>query len=174
MACINEIKRYLKCALDKKRYTHSVNAALLAVKLARRHKLKDVEKIELAALLHDVEKDRGSGLTHSALSAASARKKFGITDRRILDAIKYHTTGSKKMDDFAKVVYLADIAEPSRDFREAAVIRRIAFSDLDEAMIAALSAKMKYVLSDRKPLAAGGVALYNKLIKVRPQSKKHF
>jgi HD superfamily phosphohydrolase YqeK len=174
MACINEIKQYLKSKLDRKRYVHSVNASILAAKLARRHHLKDAEKIELAALLHDLEKDCGTGLTHSGLSAAAARKTFGVTDKKILDAIKYHTVGSRNMDDFAKVVYLSDIAEPSRKFREAAVIRRMAFENIDEAMIYALAVKMKYVLSGRKPLAAGGVALYNKLIAGRLLCKKSF
>ncbi|MBN1383257.1 MAG: bis(5'-nucleosyl)-tetraphosphatase (symmetrical) YqeK [Elusimicrobia bacterium] len=161
------IKKYLRKHISKKRYIHTLNLTKLALKLAKHHRIKKLSEIETAALLHDCGKGLGDCDKHSFLATKIAKKKFSVKDKDILNAIKYHTYGSRKMNKFSKVIYVADISEPSRKFKEAKRIRKYAFENLDKAMLLALSTKMKYVLDEKKPLSLEGVILYNKLINRR-------
>ena len=158
------IKDYPKKHITKKRYTHTLNLTKLALKLAKHYRMKNLSKIETADLLHDCGKNSKGKDRHSFLASEIARKKFGIKDRDILNAVKYHTYGSRRMSKFSKIIYIADISEPSRKFKEAEHIKKTAFKNLDRAMMLALSTKMKYVLNEKKPLSLEGVILYNKLI----------
>ncbi|OQA91460.1 MAG: putative nicotinate-nucleotide adenylyltransferase [Elusimicrobia bacterium ADurb.Bin231] len=164
MVCINEIKKFLKKNLSMSRYNHTVKVTALAEKLARKHGIKKLTEIKIAALLHDCRKTRPGAGEHSFLSARAARKKFGIKDKDILNAIKYHTFGNRRMNDFAKILYLADISEPGRNFPEAVRIRRMAFKNIDSAMILALTAKIRYVMSSGFPVSIESVMLYNNLV----------
>lgn len=167
----SRIKNYLKKHITKKRYIHTLNITKLALKLAKRHGVKKLSAIEIAALLHDCVKDTKKKTSHSFLAAKIAREKFSVKDRDILNAIRQHTYGSRIMSKFSKIIYIADISEPSRKFKEAKHIRRCAFKNLDRAMALALSTKMKYVLNEKKPLSLEGVILYNNLLK-RTESNK--
>ncbi|HAM38773.1 MAG: hypothetical protein A2474_03635 [Elusimicrobia bacterium RIFOXYC2_FULL_34_12] len=165
MVSINDIKNYLKVKLSKKRYIHTLNILELSVRLAAHNGIKEIEKIKIAALLHDCKKDIGNGNNHSFLAYNLAKKKFKIKDIKILNAIKNHTYGHRNMDDFSKIIYIADMSEPSRKFKEAKQIRRLAFKDLDKAMFLAVATKIKYVLKEMKPISMECIILYNKLLK---------
>lgn len=167
MVSISEIKEFLKKNLSHDRYVHTLNLRKLALKLAKHHGLglKDICRVEIAALLHDCRKKPGHGNNHSFLAAEFTKKNFGITDRKILSAIEHHTYGHRNMSKLSKIIYLADISEPSRKFKEAKYIRKLAFADIDKAMVSALSAKMRYVLHEKKRLLPESVILYNKILK---------
>ena len=53
---INELRDILKIRLSKKRYTHSLNVADAALKLAEKYGA-DIEKAYLAGLVHDICKE---------------------------------------------------------------------------------------------------------------------
>jgi nicotinate-nucleotide adenylyltransferase len=53
-------------------------------------------------------------LLHGRAGAAMLRKHYGIRDQAILEAVMYHTTGSRGMGPLAKVLYVADKIEVSR------------------------------------------------------------
>lgn len=165
MVSISDVKKYLKNTLTRHRYRHTLNIRNLAVKLAKHYKLKDIIKIEIAALLHDCQKRANDENNHSFLAEKLARTKFKIKDKKILYAIKHHTFGHRHMDNFSKIIYIADMSEPSRKFPEAKEIRKLAFKDLDGAMLLSLSTKIKYVLDERKPVSAESIILYNRLLK---------
>lgn len=159
------VKKYLKSNISAGRYAHTLNVERLAVKIAKKYGIKDIEKIRAAALLHDCEKNPETGLSHSAASSETAKKVFGVKDKKILNAVRNHTFGSRDMDEFSKIIYIADISEPGRKFPAAKKIRRLAFKNLDEAMLFALSEKIKYVVSKKEPLSVESVKLYNELAK---------
>jgi len=163
----DKIKEYLKRHISRERYRHTLNVAKLAVKIARKHGIKDLKKIEIAAFLHDCNKNSKTGLNHSAVSSETAKKVFKIKDKRILDAIQYHTFGSRNMGDFSKIIYIADISEPCRKFQMAKKIRQLALKNIDAAMVLSLAEKIKYVVSKREQLSVESVKLYNKLTKPR-------
>ncbi len=55
-------------------------------------------------------------LRHGPASAARA-KADGETDRGVLDAVRYHTTGLAEWDMVGRVLYCADFLEPGRKYR---------------------------------------------------------
>ena len=168
MVSIDSIKKFLRKNLTRQRYIHTLNVSKLAVDIAQHHKLVTDEtskaKIEIASLLHDCQKNADNKNNHSHLSAKVAASKFEIKDRQVINAIKHHTFGNRYMDTFSKIIYIADISEPSRKFAGAQKIRELAFRSLDDAMVMALSTKIKYVIDKHKPLSLESIILYNKLV----------
>jgi len=153
------LEEKLRGMISKKRYIHSVGVSETAVKLALRYGA-DVEKARLAGFLHDCAKgysldaaldkcekaglsvsdiDKTStALLHAPLGAWVAENEFGIKDGEILHAISVHTVGGENMTLLDKIIYLADLIEPSREFEGVEKHRRLAFEDIDRAMLYAL------------------------------------
>jgi predicted HD superfamily hydrolase involved in NAD metabolism len=55
-------------------------------------------------------------LWHSIVAPIEAKDKLGIDDDEILDAIRWHTTGKEDMSTLTKIIYIADMIEPGRNF----------------------------------------------------------
>ncbi|KNZ40970.1 bis(5'-nucleosyl)-tetraphosphatase (symmetrical) YqeK [Acetobacterium bakii] len=165
-----KIDQLLKKALPKKRYQHTMNVVEVAKSLAVRYNC-NVKKASLAALLHDCAKNfsdeelikyaEANGvrvdsvsrhdpqLLHGPVGAIVAENTYGVQDKTILNAIRYHTTGRKNMSKLEKIIYLADFIEPGRTFPGMDKLKSLAFEDLDQAVIMALSDTIRYVaLSD--------------------------
>ncbi len=53
------------------------------------------------------------------------RRDFGITDRELLDAVSYHTTGRAGMTLLEKIIFIADAVEPGRDYPGVEEIREL-------------------------------------------------
>jgi len=146
---IVHIENDIRAILDLNRFLHSRNVALLAWDLCRRFGV-DPQKGYLAGIAHDMCKDfeadklirlaradGGSinkleqnkpGLLHARAAAVMLRRKYGITDKDILEAIRYHTTGTWDMGPLAKIVYVADKLEVSR-IEAAPALKAICKSD---------------------------------------------
>lgn len=109
------------------------------------------DKAFVACLLHDVAKyvppsdyakygftpsrDMPPSVVHSFLGAEVAKQDFGITDKEILDAIAYHTTGRPAMTTLDKIVYVADKTEESRPYP----LEHLLEGSLDDKFIACLT-----------------------------------
>lgn len=138
--------------LGRKRLLHSLNVALLSMKLAFIHGA-DPNKALIAGELHDVAKElnkeelisyaksvsgdeflSSSKLLHAPAGAFVAKKDFGIDDEEILDAIIYHTTGKSGMSKLGKIIYLSDKIEPSRNYDDLTDIREASLVSLDKAV----------------------------------------
>lgn len=136
------------------RFEHTLRVADLATKLAIHYGV-DVDKAWLAAILHDLEKNisleendmlvkkygldekylGNKNLSHSKLAAVVSRDKLGIDDRDILNAIAFHTTGRADMSMLEKIIFVADTCEEGRTYKEASMLRRQAFEDIDGVCI---------------------------------------
>ncbi len=122
-------------ALEKEeRQAHSLRVAHLAAKRASSLKLSEKQAVT-AALFHDCAKNlpvnspylQGFSLptewgevppavTHQFAGAFVAEKRFGITDKEVLDAIRYHTSGRENMGELEKLIFLADMLEEERRY----------------------------------------------------------
>lgn len=123
--------------LPIKRRTHTAGVILTALKYNEQLKL-NAEKVEISCLLHDVAKYLTASdypnfhipdnvppqVVHQFLGAYIAREELGIEDEEILNAIKYHTTGRENMTEYEKLVFTADLLEPSRNFEGVEKLRR--------------------------------------------------
>lgn len=141
-----------------KRIPHIRGTEETAVRLAERWGA-DVERARRAAILHDCTKyldmeeqkalcaqygveldeleQKAVKLLHSKTGACIARQVFGAGDD-IYWAIFWHTTGKADMSTLEKVIYLADYMEPTRDFPGVEVLRGLAETDLDAAVLLGL------------------------------------
>lgn len=176
---------YVKNKIGIKRFEHSMNTAKEAVSLAKRYNA-DENKAYTAGLLHDVAKGMpreeleaaaaennieldvyeksNPELIHGKIGAAMVKKDLGINDEEILSAIKWHTTGNKNMTLLEKIIYLADIIEPGRNFKETDELRKIAYKDINDAMIFGLGHVMNFVKSKGLSLHPNSIEAYESLI----------
>lgn len=166
-----ERRRKLKKALDKERYEHTLGVMYTASCLAMAHGC-NMEDAKLAGLLHDCAKCipndekivlcekndilitsieyENPSLLHAKLGALLAEKEYGVTNPKLLHAIRVHTTGEPDMSMLDKIVYIADYIEPSRDKApNLSYVRELAFRDLNVCMAEILHDTLKY-LSGRK------------------------
>ncbi len=155
--------RYPEFGMKQSRIEHTYRAVIAGIRLAKLHGA-DTDKAITALILHDIGKYADEAVLaahglavppgaetmppavrHAPVGALIAEKCFGITDGDILAAIRYHTTGRPGMSVLERVVYLADMIEPGRDFPGADALRKLAAEDLDAAMYEALKSSLAYV-----------------------------
>ena len=157
----------LKDMLDEKRFIHSINVAYEAYKLAKRYNL-DEEKAYYAGLLHDCAKkiDIDTQLKlieefseyelmenelsypkviHALTGAIIAKKEFGVCDKEILDAIRYHTLGNIKMSPLDKIVYMADLISEDRLYKGVEILKEMAYNSIDKAILKSINNTISYI-----------------------------
>ena len=155
---IVRIENDMRTGLEWDRFLHSRNVALLAWDLCHRFGC-DPQKGYLAGIAHDMCKDfeadklirlartdggniskleqHKPGLLHARAAAVLVKKRYGITDKDILEAIRYHTTGTRDMGPLAKIVYVADKLEVSRA-EASPVLQKMCFTGSLESLFAAV------------------------------------
>lgn len=171
--------------LTSARWQHTERVAATAVRLAERWGV-DLEKAYLAGLLHDVAKDLSkksllnattefgivlsalervtTALIHAPVGAELARTQFHIDDPDILAAIRYHTTGRAGMSPLEKVLFVADYIEPGRSFPGVEVVRTLAVTDLDGAVLRALAQSISHLVEKDRPIAIEAVEARNHML----------
>ena len=185
---IEKIKEQLKNNMTmsgnvNKRYYHSVEVAKMAVELVQKHKLSlDIEKVYISGILHDAtklfskEKQKqmlyelgyqdsdeimlSTNVWHGETAPAFVQKEYNINDEEILNAIKYHVMGRPNMTDLEKVVFIADYVERSRVGKVFDDARKIAFEDLDKALIFILESQIDYITSMHETLISQTLKTY--------------
>ena len=86
---------------------------------------------------------------HSFIGAEVAKKVYNISDKDILDAIRYHTTGKESMTILEKIIFIADAIEPRRDFEGINNIRDASRKDLDKTMLMLLDSSIIFLISKK-------------------------
>lgn len=125
----------IKSYMNPKRFAHSVSVAHLAFDIAISNNLANPYKYFLACLLHDIGKEMKivkqkeiveklfpeyvnleSVIYHQFVGEYLIQRDFGIDDKEILEAVRYHTTGKDDMPPLMAILYCADKIEPLRGF----------------------------------------------------------
>lgn len=102
-------------------------------------------------------------LLHAKTGAAIARHVYGEPEE-VCDAIYWHTTGTGDMTTLAKVLYLADYIEPSRsDFQGLAELRKLAYEDLDAALLLGCELTIEDMEARGMPVHANTLKVRNHL-----------
>ena len=113
---LEELKSVLKSRMNEHRYAHSLNVAERAVFLAKKYGA-DPEKAEFAGLIHDICKGipneeqlaiiknagivldedtlKSPALWHSIAGAIYSEHEIGVSDKDVLNAVRYHTSGRR-------------------------------------------------------------------------------
>ena len=159
----NRLKEYL----TRDRFIHTQGVMYTATALAMCHG-EDLVRAQVAGLLHDCAKciptgkklkickkndipltrweEENEALLHAKVGVYIAKKKYGIDDPAILNAIRYHTTGKADMTVLEKIVYIADYIEPGRyKAKNLPEVRHLAFQNLYETMYQILHDTILYL-----------------------------
>lgn len=191
---LEEIRKYAKEHMSKKRFEHCLGVEKTAVELAKLYNA-DEEKARIASLLHDITKELSGEIQlqlceefgiildsvekhepkiiHPITGAFFVKTRLNINDEDILNAIRNHTTARKGMSNLEKIIYLADFIEPNREFEGLKELREIAYIDLDIAMVkASIIAVTEVTLKERLVHTRSLEALNEHLLIVRKKNNK--
>ena len=192
-----KIQKKLAKYLDENRYEHTLGVMFTCASLAMVHGY-DLKNAQVAGLLHDSAKcipnkkklkicaehhipvsdfeKEHPFLLHAKLGAYIAKAKYNVTDKEILSAITYHTTGKPDMTMLEKIIYIADYIEPNREKApNLAQIRQTAFQDIDECMYEILRDTLEYLGKNPKtldPETKDAFEFYRQLHETKQHKKK--
>ncbi len=162
---IKELHTYVKKTLPPKKYNHTLGVIKSAIILAKKHSV-DVEKAEIASLLHDISKHMSLGemkkyikdkeliasygysknILHGFAGSSYANAELHITDPDILNAIKFHSIGRKGMSPLEKIIYIADAIEENRNYPYIKEIREKVKISIDEGILLETKYKLNHLL----------------------------
>lgn len=190
----DENKAFLKARLSKKRYTHSLNVAHEAQRLAELYG-EDPEKAYFAGLMHDVCKElpaeeqeelvRASSFAvskeelvtkpvwHGIAGAYFLQVRMGVTDPDVLNAVRYHTVGRAGMTRLEEIVYLADLISEDRTYDGVEQMRQLCLTSINAAMLEGIRFSMETTLKKGGYLPPVTVEAYNQYIFCEKQEKHH-
>lgn len=164
----NEIILKIKNRFSKSRWEHILGVRETALDLAAINGA-DQEKTALAALLHDygktltgkelIAKAKELGLMlceddylcpdllHGPVGALLVKEDLNISDEEILQSIASHTLGSEAMSMLDKIIFLADMIEPTRDYPGVEELRRQVYYDLDKGLLNGFNQTINHVIA---------------------------
>ncbi len=182
---IEDYKKIIRPLMGDKRYTHSVNVSIEAVRLAKKYG-GDEEKAALAGILHDITKefdfekqlqiiDSGdiiltdvekytNKLWHAISGSVYIQKELGIDDADVINAIRYHTTGRANMSLLEKIIFLADFTSAERDYPDVDIIRQKTEESLEEGMLYGIQFTLSRLLQHQGVLSEDAIDAYNEII----------
>lgn len=185
MSLMDEAYEYMKGCLKEKRFIHTLGVVSVAKKLAALNGVSQ-EKAELAALCHDIAKHKPieemkeiiklnnieltydekvtSQLWHSIIGPIVAKEVLGIEDEEVLEAMRWHTTGKEDMTKLEKIIYIADMIEPSRVFNGVDKLREETLRNLDDGVLLGLTHTIEFLLSKNSPIDINTIKARNYLI----------
>lgn len=142
---LRELEEYARRREKPSRFEHTRGVVQEITRLSKIYGV-DSYKAQIVAWFHDTYKQVGP-LEHGPLAAEKLREEFGITDPEILEAIAYHTTGKPGMCELTKVMKLADMTEPTRDYPGVERIRASISDDLDGSLLMLMKETRRFVMS---------------------------
>jgi nicotinate-nucleotide adenylyltransferase len=168
-----DLKRESLLLHKENRVKHVIGCSETSRELALIHGADPVAA-ERAGILHDVTKaldgedqlrlcdkygivisdfDRAhTKLLHSVTGAEVAERVFGENDA-VVQAIRWHTSGKADMTTLEKIIYIADYVERNRSFPGVEEMRRLAYTDLDAAVLMGLESAVAHVKRQGQELA---------------------
>src|SRR5699024_3464842 len=152
-----------------------------AEKLADMYDVNASEMV-LAAIFHDYAKQRTKNelerviqqsylpkdllyfhheLWHGPAASILVEQEYGINNKQIKDAIRYHTTGKPHMSKFEMVLFVADYIEPGRDFPGVDNVRNAAQKSLTLATWKALQQTIQFLSGKNREIYPDTFHAYN-------------
>jgi len=122
-------------------------------------------------LLEDEVETRSPDLLHASVGAFLLQQEQGLADEEILDAVRNHTLGRVGMTDLEKVLFLADMIEPGRDYPGIERLRCLAWRDLNEGMIQAIELTLRYCMDRGRLIHPRTVLVRNNLLSSLPRER---
>ena len=137
---IDTLREEMGKRLSRSRFTHTLGVEKMAVRIGEICIPDMVDKLRIAALLHDISKEYSEAeifslakkyniaftdedlaspqLWHSITAAAAIKEEFPeFCDADILSAVVNHTVGSPDMSIFDEIILLSDYIEEGRKYQ---------------------------------------------------------
>lgn len=166
---LKKIRKAMEKVQDAKRFEHTLGVAYTAAALAMCHDVS-IKDAQLAGLLHDCAKclsdekklaicekhniavseveKRNPYLLHAKVGSFLAMHEYHVENQDIINAILNHTTGRPGMSQLEKIIFIADYIEPHRKkLANLPEVRKLAFVDLDKALVRILGDMLVYLES---------------------------
>jgi predicted HD superfamily hydrolase involved in NAD metabolism len=181
-----QARSWAQARMSHDRFRHTQGVVEAATHLAERYRLPTTASLRLAGWIHDAAKEHSNAqllalagrlnypirpveqhcpiLLHGAVAALLAREDLDLDDPVVFTAAQYHTAGHPDMSDSDKVLYLADLIEPSRTYGWIDQVRRLVEDDLDRALLFAVTAKIRHLLRRGRVVDPRSLELHNKLL----------
>lgn len=178
---IAQIQQQMQKKLSDYRYQHCARTSERAKELAQMNH-GDVEKAQIAGLIHDYAKERSddefrqmiyqekldpdllnysNAIWHGVVGAYFIKYELGIYDEDILNAVRRHTTAAEKMTLLDKIVYMADYTEPGRDFPGVEEARQITDTNLDAGVAYQIEHTLLSLIEKQRQIYPLTIASYN-------------
>lgn len=177
-----EFLEILKTRLTSQRLYHSICVAEQAKHLAEIFG-GDAEKAYTAGLIHDImryeppekmleliendgqfltESEKNITVTlHAIAGEVFLRKELGVTDKDILSAVRWHTTGKEDMSLLEKIIYVADLTSEDREYPDILEVRALAEESLDKTCLRGLSFTIEDNAKKCRPIHIDTVKAFN-------------
>jgi len=168
--------------LDQERLDHTLRVATVARDLAT-HWGCSSEEAYLAGLGHDIAKhlnpkklqgmgipvsnsllrmyDQYKSIWHAFAAPSVLRSVLGIRNRRVLSAVKWHTTGCAKMSPLDQVLFVSDYIEPGRPFENRLFIEKLASRSLDAVTFAVVTQSLLNLVRRNAKIHPYSLACYH-------------
>ncbi len=174
----NPYLEYLKENLPEDRLIHTANVVVASLKRGVKIGL-DPEKVFMAAALHDMAKyidpDTVEGfkykgipkqVVHAYLGAYLMENVLDITDKDVIDAVRYHTTAKAPMSRLGKLIFVADMIEMGRKYDGVENLRKIFYTEsIDKAFVEALKEEISHITGKGYELFTETINAYNYYVK---------
>ncbi|MCL2765076.1 MAG: nicotinate (nicotinamide) nucleotide adenylyltransferase [Treponema sp.] len=184
-AVIQQIETEARQTLSIERFLHSRSAALHAVDLCRRFGA-DPAAGYLAGIAHDLAKQFDNklllkiakaekfavsalekskpNLLHGKAAAVLLRDHFCINNKDVLEAVAFHTSGCEDMGQLAKIIYIADKTENTRNI-DTALRKLCREADLDSILLAVVERTIIKLKAKSADLSEDTLKLLNRIKK---------
>ena len=107
-------------------------------------------------------------LWHGIAGAYYIKEKYGVEDIDILNSIRFHTVGRAGMSRLEEIVYIGDLISAERSYKDVDKMRKLAYTDLNAAMLEAFAFSMRSVIKKGGVIpicTAEGYNFYTRLYK---------
>lgn len=180
---LDELTVWLRSKLSRERFTHTLNVASEALRLAENYG-ENGDVAYLAGLLHDCCKEiphdemlniiensdiiinqpfkDSPKIWHGFAAAEFIKKEFSIYNTEIIEAVRYHTTGRGEMSRIEEIIYLADLVSADRVYSGVEALRAKAYRSIDEAMLEALQFSLSSLVKSAAPILPETLAAYER------------
>lgn len=178
-----EARTLIEQTLPEKRFIHTLGVVEAAERLALKYG-ENVEQARLAAMLHDYAKyfDRDEmrrvvldepldplllefddELLHAPVGAVLLDRTYDL-DAAVVSAIKNHTTGEPGMSRLDQILFVADAIEPNRNYPGVELLRDVAETSLEAAVVATLRQTIHHLLNKSVRIFPLTIETYNHFV----------
>lgn len=156
--------------LSEKRKLHSIGVMKMCEKLAERYG-ENPKRAMAVGLAHDMAKEmpeeekmkyvkenkiqaseleyNNVDILHGEIAADICKKKYGF-DEEMCSAIANHTMGKTEMTMLEKILFIADKIDETREYEGVEELRKLAFEDIDLAILQNLDNTIKINLDKKR------------------------